>query len=243
MIENPHLRKSVHPIVRDWRRARGRFEGVLSNFEAQKDSRKNSIMTLSSLITLLTYCSVHWICAVGRAWKKIIGHCYFFQYWPQITIWSSLFQDPGHNLYWLSHPQCLGTVDRKSPSPMLETAVTLAPIICTGTNSCEEAPPSSSSMVIAIDHQGSLNASLAPSLATQPLWPSQWSSLRMRLITTVMLMTKASVLVQCFSSIRKWEKKPFSSASRVNTQQLTLILVHWFSLPKIYKWDHIVYNS
>jgi hypothetical protein len=57
MIENPHFHKWVCPIFREWRRAMGRLEGALSNFEAQKDSQKNSIMTLSSLITFLTYCS------------------------------------------------------------------------------------------------------------------------------------------------------------------------------------------
>jgi hypothetical protein len=91
-------------------------------------------------------------------------------------------------------------LDRKSLSPVLEAVVTLAPIMCTGTNSCKELPPCSSSMVIAIDHQGSLIAALAPSLATQPLWPSRGSSLRKRLIITMMLTTNASVLAQCFSS-------------------------------------------
>jgi hypothetical protein len=88
-------------------------------------------------------------------------------------------------------------MDRKSPSPVLEAAVTLAAMLCTGINSCKEPPLSSSSMVIAIDHQGSLIASLAPSLATQLHWPSLGSSLKMRLIITVTLMT---VLIQCFSS-------------------------------------------
>jgi hypothetical protein len=70
MIENPHLHKWARPIVREWRRARGRLEGALSNSEAQKDSQKNSIMTLSSLITLLVYCTGDWTWGVGRALKN-----------------------------------------------------------------------------------------------------------------------------------------------------------------------------
>ena len=132
--------------------------------------------------------------------------------WFFITFSLSLpFQGPGPSLCWLSRPQCLGPWARRSPSPALEVPTTSVLLVWTGTSSFQERPLNSSSMIVAIDPQGSLTDFLAPRLATQAPWPSLGSRLRTRLIITASLLTLLKVLTQCSRPVGKWDKNLLSS--------------------------------
>jgi hypothetical protein len=114
--------------------------------------------------------------------------------------------------------------------------------MCTGTNSSQEHLLNSSSMRITRDPLGSLIASRAPRLATQPPWPLLGFDLRMRLIITVSLLMIALMPPQCSRPMGKWDKNPSFSHSSVNKACATHSF-YCFSLPKIYKWHHAVYIS